>query len=54
MRDQHVDAGGKLRTGKCRATPEILADGRVRLHEQWQWTNGDLSEGRSIVEELSS
>jgi hypothetical protein len=54
MRYQHVDAGGQLRTGKCRATLETLADGRVRLHERWQWTNGDLSEGQSIVEELMS
>jgi len=54
MRYQHVDARGQLRAGKCRAIPEILADGRVRLHEQWQWTNGDLSEGQSIVEELKS
>jgi hypothetical protein len=27
---------------------------RLPLHEQWQWTNGDLSEGQSIVEELKS
>jgi hypothetical protein len=52
MRYHHVDGGGRLRTGKCRATPEVLPDGRLRLHEEWQWTNGDLSEGRSIVEEV--
>lgn len=52
MRYQHVDSTGRLRTGKCSATPETLADGRVRLHEEWQWTNGDLSEGRSIIEEI--
>ena len=27
---------------------------RLPLHEQWPWTNGDLSEGQSIVEELKS
>jgi hypothetical protein len=52
MRYHHVDARGTLRAGKCVATPEILSDGRLRLHEEWQWTNGDLSEGRSIVEEI--
>ncbi len=52
MRYQHVVSSGQIRVGKCRATPEILADGRLRLHEEWQWTNGDLSEGRSIVEEV--
>lgn len=35
-------------------TPEILPDGRIRLHERWQWTNGDGSSGTSIVEELPS
>ena len=52
MRYQHVDATGRLRTGACQATPEVLADGRLRLHEEWRWTNGDLSAGRSIVEEV--
>ena len=54
MRYHHADLGGRFRAGKCTATPEILADGRVRLHEQWQLTNGDLSEGHSIVEEVRS
>ena len=50
MRYHHVDASGRLRTGACQATPEVLPDGRLRLHEEWQWTNGDLSHGQSIVE----
>jgi hypothetical protein len=52
MRYQHVDAGDHLRTGSCFSTPEVLSDGRLRLHEEWQWTNGDCSSGRSIVEEI--
>lgn len=54
MRYHHVDSGGRFRAGKSKATPEILSDGRLRLHEEWQWTNGDLSEGRSIVEEVTT
>jgi hypothetical protein len=52
MRYHHVDPGGVLRTGQCVAKVELLSDGRVRLHEEWQWTNGDLSRGRSVVQEL--
>lgn len=52
MRYQHLNASGELMTGKCRSTPEILHDGRIRLFEKWQWTSGDLSEGASIVEEI--
>ena len=52
MRYQHVDPGGNLRTGTCLAVTELLPDGRVYLLEDWQWTKGDLSIGRSVVEEV--
>jgi len=52
MRYQHVNTTGLLMTGKCQSTPEILPDGRIRLHEVWQWTSGDFSQGESITEEL--
>lgn len=49
---QHLTDAGELRSGRCFSTPEILEDGRVRLHEKWRWTSGDLSEGESVVEEV--
>ncbi len=52
LRYQHVSVTGELKTGECRSTPEVLADGRLRLHESWRWTSGDLSSGTSIVEEI--
>jgi len=52
MAYQHVNTRGEIMTGRCRSTPEVLADGRIRLHEQWQWTSGDESSGESIVEEI--
>jgi len=52
MRYQHLNEQGELMTGKCFSTPEILADGRIRLFEKWQWTSGDCSEGASIIEEI--
>jgi hypothetical protein len=48
----HVNASGGLMTGECRSTPEVLSDGRIRLHEEWRWTSGDGSSGRSVVEEI--
>jgi hypothetical protein len=51
MRYQHLNVKGELMTGICRSTPELLAEGRLRLHEIWQWTSGDLSSGESIIEE---
>jgi hypothetical protein len=53
IRYQHADDAGRLRAGRCTSKPEILSDGRLRLHEEWQWTTGDLSAGRSIIEEVT-
>ena len=52
MRYQHLNSAGELMTGKCRSTPEVLPDGRLRLREVWQWTSGDFSRGESIIEEV--
>ena len=50
---QHLNTDGDFRTGVCRSTPEVLPDGRIRLHERWRWTNGDGSEGASVIEEIA-
>jgi hypothetical protein len=52
MRYEHINQAGELMTGVCHSSPEILADGRMRLHEKWQWTSGDFSSGESIIEEI--
>ena len=53
MRYQHVNQSGELMTGRCHTTPEVRSDGRLRLHESWQWTSGDGSAGSSIVDEVA-
>ncbi len=52
MRYHQVNEAGELMTGICRSMPEILPDGRIRLHETWRWTSGDGSAGESIIEEI--
>jgi hypothetical protein len=52
MRYHHVNSEGQLMTGICKSTPEILPNGKIRLHEKWRWTAGDCSEGESILEEV--
>jgi hypothetical protein len=52
MRYQHLNKHGELMTGKCLSTPEIIENGKIRLHEKWQWTSGDFSTGESIIEEI--
>lgn len=52
MRYSQVNDQGELMTGICTSTPEILANGKIRLHERWQWTSGDMSSGESVIEEI--
>ncbi len=47
----HYDKNGQYRTGHCQSKAEVV-DGRIRLYEEWQWTNGDQSRGSSIIEEV--
>lgn len=52
MRYQQINRKGELKTGICHSSPEILPNGKIRLHEKWQWTCGDYSEGESVLEEV--
>lgn len=52
MRYHQINSKGELMTGICQSKPEILSNGRIRLHESWQWTSGDLSKGNSVLEEI--
>lgn len=54
MRYQHLNVRGEFMTGKCDSKPEMLANGKIRLHEKWQWTCGDFSKGESVVEEITA
>ena len=47
-----VNTEGRLMTGKCHSKPEIMENGKIRLHETWEWTSGDFSKGTSVIEEL--
>ncbi len=52
MRYHQVNDKGELMTGRCRSSPELLPNGKIRLHESWEWTSGDQSKGQSVIEEL--
>jgi len=48
----HINTEGQIRAGKCDSIPKILLDGRIVLHEKWQWLDGRREAGKSIVEEM--
>ena len=52
MRYQQINKMGVLMTGMCKSIPQIMDNGKIRLHESWQWTSGDGSKGMSILEEI--
>lgn len=51
MRYHQINLNNDLMTGICISKPEILPNGKIRLHEKWKWTSGDKSEGESTIEE---
>lgn len=51
MKYHQINEKGELMTGICTSKPEILTNGKIRLHESWEWTSGDKSKGQSIIEE---
>lgn len=48
---QHINAFMQIRLGKCNSMPIRLEDGRLEMHEEWQWLNGDESKGKSVIVE---
>lgn len=46
---QHLNKEGQIRIGKCHSTPHLLKDGKIELHEEWQWLNSDKSAETSII-----
>ncbi|UII33458.1 n-acetylglutamate synthase [Fulvivirga ulvae] len=52
MRYHQINNKGEIMTGTCKSTPEVMHNGKIRLHENWQWTSGDMSKGLSLLEEL--
>ncbi|WP_033961338.1 hypothetical protein [Psychroserpens jangbogonensis] len=52
MRYHQVNGKGELMTGICHSKPELNENGKIRLYENWKWTSGDMSSGKSILEEL--
>jgi hypothetical protein len=52
MNYHQINKDGLLMTGKCNSKPEKMDNGKIRLIESWQWTSGNLSKGRSVLEEV--
>ena len=48
---EHINIRNEIRVGKCHSIPQMNANGKIELHEEWQWLNGDCSTGSSIVVE---
>jgi hypothetical protein len=42
----HFTDAGEARAGECEAIPEVLPDGRLRVHEAWRWTHQPPHERR--------
>ena len=47
-----INKNYEILIGECKSIPEIMENGKIRLHESWKWTSGDQSYGNSILEEV--
>lgn len=45
-----VNDAGEVSSGSCASRIELLADGRLRLHESWRWES-KAGAGSSVVEQ---
>lgn len=52
MRYHHLNIYGDFRSGQCNSKPEWLENGKIRLHEKWQWAEGVREKGTSLLEEI--
>jgi len=41
MRYHQVNKNGELLTGVCNSKPVLTSNGKLQLHECWQWTSDD-------------
>lgn len=48
----HIDVDGTTHAGRSLDMIEVLSDGRVRLHERWEWDSREGA-GESVVEEIA-
>jgi ADP-ribose pyrophosphatase YjhB (NUDIX family) len=53
FRYSHVTTDGTTASGHCQSSIEVLDDGRLRLHETWEWESRQGS-GTSTVEEIET
>lgn len=45
---------GEVISGRCRSTPKVLDDGRIRLDEVWERYGHNANSGVSCIEEIGS
>ncbi|MCK5127330.1 MAG: n-acetylglutamate synthase [candidate division Zixibacteria bacterium] len=51
---QYLSSNNEFVSGTCFSKPEILPDGRYRLHEEWNVHGPDGITGKSVIEEISA
>jgi hypothetical protein len=52
MSYHQINKKGELMTGICSSEPELTNNGKIKLYENWEWTSGDKSTGKSVLVEI--
>lgn len=51
---QQIDNQNNIKTGECLSDISILKDGRLKIIENWEWTCGNFTKGKSTLIELKN
>jgi hypothetical protein len=46
---QQIDNENNVKTGKCISDISVLKDGKLKIIENWEWTCGDFTKGKSSL-----
>ena len=52
MSYHQVNTKGDLMTGICFSEPKLTDNGKIKLYENWKWTSGNRSSGKSVLIEM--
>ena len=52
IRYHQINTEGRIKTGQCFSKPVLLDNGKIQLHETWEWLSGDNGGGNTVIEEI--
>ena len=52
FRYHHVNRSNEIKGASGTSVPHFNSEGKIELHEEWQWLDHDQTKGKSITREV--